>query len=85
MVFQAALAVVDTIEAELLKLTDFSDLYVMLDTRPKELIDTPEKMIKAINKYKKVQLPYINKLREKNRIIILEDQKSVWHDNCRAG
>lgn len=84
-IFQAALAVVNIIEPELIKLQDFNDLYIMLDSKPKELISTPDVIIKHMNKFKNVTMKYINKLREKNRPIVMDDQKTVWLDNCRAG
>jgi hypothetical protein len=51
-VFQAALAVVNIIEPELMKLQDFNDLYIMLDSKPKELVISPDMIIKHMNKFK---------------------------------
>lgn len=83
--FRAALAVLNVLEPEIMKQTDFNEMYILLDTKPKEMINTPEILIKHINKFQNIKTSYIKKLREKNRYVVMQDQKNTWLDNSRAG
>ena len=84
-IFRAALAILNILEPELLKIKEFNDLYVILDSRPKEVIKTPEIIIKHMSKFMSVKPKLIDNLRNKNRPMIMKDQKHVWLDNSRAG
>lgn len=84
-IFRAALAILNILEHDLMKLTEFNDMYVMLDTSPKEIIKTPDIIIKNMSKFMQIKPKLINKLREKNRYIVMEEQLNVWLDNSRAG
>jgi len=84
-IFRAALGILNILESELMKQVEFNEMYVLLDSRPKELIKSPETIIKHMSKFMSINNKTIAKLREKNRPIILREQQIVWLDNSRAG
>lgn len=84
-IFRAALAILNILEPELMKQTEFNDMYLVLDSKPKQMIDNPELLIKHISKYQNIKAPMIDKLRDLNRPIVMEDQKNIWIDNSRSG
>jgi hypothetical protein len=84
-IFRSALAVLNIMENEILKENEFNETYIVLDTRPKELITDPELILKHISKYQSINTKFINKLRDKCRPVIMHDQRSVWLSNSRAG
>ena len=83
-IFRAALAILNILEQELLKLSQFSELYSMLDTEPLKMITSPDIIIKHMNKFLSVTPKTINKLRAKYRDSIMHDQKEIWQENSRS-
>mmetsp|Transcript_38450 Transcript_38450/g.37967 ORF Transcript_38450/g.37967 Transcript_38450/m.37967 type:complete len:125 (+) Transcript_38450:749-1123(+) len=69
---------------DLLKQTEFNDMYTTMDTKPKEMINEPEIMLKHYQKFMRVKPCMISKLRKKFREGIINDQRQVWMNNSRA-
>lgn len=84
-IFRAILAILSILEADLLQQTEFNELYTILDTNPKEVIKDPEMFIKHMSKFTGIKQKHIDKMRDRFRPIIMEEQKYVWLDNSRSG
>ncbi|CAI2379223.1 unnamed protein product [Moneuplotes crassus] len=83
-IFWASLAILDIMSPDLLKQTEFNDMYTTMDTKPKEMINEPEIMLKHYQKFMRVKPCMISKLRKKFREGIINDQRQVWMNNSRA-
>jgi len=84
-IFRAFLAILNILEAEIMKQTEFNELYVLLDTRPKEIITNQEEFIKQMSKFWGLKQHHIERLRSTYRPIIIKEQENVWVDTSRSG
>ncbi|CAI2382423.1 unnamed protein product [Moneuplotes crassus] len=83
-IFWASLAILEIMSSELMKHTDFSEMYITMETRTKEVIKDPEMILKHYQKFMKIKPNLISKLREKYRPGIINQQKKVWLNNSRS-
>lgn len=84
-IFRAILAILNILEPELLQMNEFNDLYVALDSLPREKIKDPEIFIKHMHKYSGLKQKHIERLRHKHRPVIMREQQNVWIDTSRSG
>mmetsp|Transcript_32778 Transcript_32778/g.37472 ORF Transcript_32778/g.37472 Transcript_32778/m.37472 type:complete len:239 (+) Transcript_32778:805-1521(+) len=83
-IFRAIMGILTMLEDDLLQQDDFSELYQILDSKPKEMINSPEELISNMVKFRYIKQKSIDRSREKYRPLILEEQRSVWSDNSSA-
>lgn len=84
-IFKSILAILSMIEPQILQETEFNEIYVILDSKVKEWITSPDLFIKHMNKFGGIEEKSLNKLRNKYRPIIIAEQEVIWMDTSRSG